>query len=291
MFRTIMNAVTDELHTGLCLRDLTNRWACRCTVPGPGMRKAGHLLKQRYEENGATGAEMIAYPADDRTEFLDGRKNPLEWQPRDAQLSVVRPASAAGAICRYQEEPICLVCNSTGTPPGGVDCEVVVHLVAAHEHLRLTDGNAPAGDANRGAKAQHGTCGHEGGSGSAPLSATCGFCAAARLSAAAGFLRWGNREGAHLQNANRHCELLPPTPWSACRASGPHMVGAGLQAHLFPHLLTVHQAGAAAAGGRPRVSLLALQLHVGLLGLSVGDGLDGEREEDAQVGGEAPRAV
>ncbi|MBI3947617.1 MAG: DUF4910 domain-containing protein [Armatimonadetes bacterium] len=126
MYRPILNAITDELNLGLCLRDIANHWACRCTVPGPGMRKAGGLLVERYRENGAAEAEMIPYPADDRTEFLDGRRNPLEWRARDASLAIVAPASAAGVICRYRDEPLSLVSNSTGTPPEGICAPVVV---------------------------------------------------------------------------------------------------------------------------------------------------------------------
>lgn len=135
MYRPILNAMIDELNMGLCLRDIANHWACRCTVPGPGMRRAGQLLVQRYRESGAAHVEMIPYPADDRTEFLDGRRNPLEWRPRDAMLAIVSPASEAGVLCRYTDEPLCLVSNSTSTPPGGICAEVVAH----HGPLREAD--------------------------------------------------------------------------------------------------------------------------------------------------------
>lgn len=126
MFRAAMDAILNELNIGLCLRDIANHWDCRCTVPGPGMRRAAEVLKHRYEENGANSAEIISYPADDRTEFLDGRKNPLEWRPHDSSLAIVRPESAAGVLCRYAEEPLSLVCYSTGTPPEGVCAELLV---------------------------------------------------------------------------------------------------------------------------------------------------------------------
>ncbi len=126
MFQAVMNAIIDELNTGLCLRDIANHWACRCTVPGPGMRQAGEILVRRYLENGAAEAELIPYPADDRTEFLDGRRNQLEWRPRSSSLEVVKPASAGGPICRYADEPLSLVCYSTATPPEGIEAEVVV---------------------------------------------------------------------------------------------------------------------------------------------------------------------
>ncbi|HPT99124.1 MAG TPA: hypothetical protein PLU39_14755, partial [Armatimonadota bacterium] len=79
MFRSVLDAIIGELNMGSCLRDIANHWSCRCTVPGPGMRRAAEILKRRYEESGTTGAEIIPYPADDRTEFLDGSRNPLEW--------------------------------------------------------------------------------------------------------------------------------------------------------------------------------------------------------------------
>jgi hypothetical protein len=121
-----MDAIIRELNVGLCRRDIANHWACRCTVPGPGMRRAGEILKRRYEENGAAHAELIPCPADDRTEFLDGHKNPLEWRPQGSSLAIVQPSSAAGVICRYADEPLSLVCNSTATPPEGVLAEVVL---------------------------------------------------------------------------------------------------------------------------------------------------------------------
>ena len=125
MFRHIMNAVIDEFNTGLCLRDIANHWRCRCTVPGPGMRQAGQLLVDRYLQNGAATAEMIPYPADDKTEFLDGARNQMEWQPHGASLRVAGPDGYT--ICRYDDEPLCLVCYSVATPPEGVEAEVVVH--------------------------------------------------------------------------------------------------------------------------------------------------------------------
>lgn len=125
MYRRILDAIIDEFNTGLCLRDIANHWRCRCTVPGPGMRQAGQLLVNRYLENGAATAEMIPYPADDRTEYLDGAKNQLEWQPHSASLSVAGPAGYT--ICRYADEPLCLVCYSVATPPEGLEAEVVVH--------------------------------------------------------------------------------------------------------------------------------------------------------------------
>lgn len=126
MLGTVLNAVIDELNPGRCLRDIVAHWSAHPTVPGPGMRAAGELLVKRYLENGAAEAELIPYPADDKTEFLDGRKNSLEWRPRDATLAVASPEAEAGTICRYGQERLCLMSNSTGTPPEGIRGQVVV---------------------------------------------------------------------------------------------------------------------------------------------------------------------
>ncbi len=128
MIRWILDAVIDEFNAGLCLRDIANHWACRCTVPGPGMRQAGEILVRRYLENGAASAELIPYPADDRTTFLDGSRNQLEWRPSGASLSVVGPGGYT--ICRYDDQPLCLICYSVATPPDGSEAEVVVHTGA-----------------------------------------------------------------------------------------------------------------------------------------------------------------
>lgn len=122
MFRPILDPIIDELNPGLCRRDIAAHWACRCTVPGPGMRAAGEILVRRYLENGAASAELIPYPADDRTVFL-GSRNQLEWRPYGASLSVAGPTGYT--ICRYDDEPLCLTCYSVATPPEGLEAEVV----------------------------------------------------------------------------------------------------------------------------------------------------------------------
>ncbi|MGE5530669.1 MAG: hypothetical protein ACM3VW_00960, partial [Bacteroidota bacterium] len=123
MFRSILNAMIEEFNPGLCLRDIANHWACRCTVPGPGMRAAGEILVRRYLENGAAIAEMIPYAADDKTEFM-GHRNQLEWQPQGAALEVV--GTDGYTICRYDDQPLCLTCYSVATPSEGIEAEVVV---------------------------------------------------------------------------------------------------------------------------------------------------------------------
>jgi len=120
-----MDAVINELHIKQCLRDIARHWTFRSTVPGPGLRMVSEFLCQRHRENGIE-AEVIPYPADDKTEWLHGHKNPLEWSPKSARLEILKPESKAGVICTYSEEPLSLISNSTSTPPGGIEAPVVV---------------------------------------------------------------------------------------------------------------------------------------------------------------------
>mgnify|MGYP005836560625 CR=1 FL=1 len=122
MFRHIMDAIIREQNMGAVRRDIVNHWACRPTVPGPGMHQAAALLVKRYRENGVEAVNM-EYPADDTTSFLGGHTG-LEWRPYGAKLEVVAPQ--AMTLCRYDDEPLCLVCYSDATPPEGLEAEVVV---------------------------------------------------------------------------------------------------------------------------------------------------------------------
>jgi len=124
MHQKIMNAIIDELRIKQCLRDIDQYWTFRSTVPGPGLRNVSEFICRRHREHGIE-AEVIPYPADDKTEWLNGHKNPLEWIPKMGSLDVVKPVDKAGRICSYAEEPLSLVCNSTSTPAGGVEAEVV----------------------------------------------------------------------------------------------------------------------------------------------------------------------
>jgi hypothetical protein len=122
MFQHIMDAIIREQNLGRVRRDIAAHWACRPTVPGPGMHEAAALLVRRYRGNGAQ-AENGEYPADDTTPFLGGHTG-LEWRPYGASLEIVAPETLT--LCRYDDEPLCLVCYSDATPPEGVTAEIVV---------------------------------------------------------------------------------------------------------------------------------------------------------------------
>ena len=139
MHRKIMNHIIDQLHIRQCMRDIDKYWAFRSTVPGPGLRNASEFLCRRHREHGIQ-AEVIPYPADDRTEWLNGHKNPLEWVPRSGSLSITKPEDNAGVICSYAEEPLSLICNSTSTPDGGVEAPVAaVHSGTKDEAYQSVD--------------------------------------------------------------------------------------------------------------------------------------------------------
>ncbi|MCX6992992.1 MAG: DUF4910 domain-containing protein [Kiritimatiellaeota bacterium] len=125
MHDNLLNAILGELRTSQCLCDVTTYWGFRSTVPGPGLRAASEFLCRRYREVGLE-AEVIAYPADDKTGSIDGRKNPLAWTPRSASLRVIAPEVGDGLICSYANEPLCLISNSMATPPGGVEAQMMV---------------------------------------------------------------------------------------------------------------------------------------------------------------------
>ena len=132
MVREILDAIISELQIKQCLRDIARFWAFRSTVPGPGLRQASEFLCRRHREHGIA-AQVIPYPADDRTEWLGGHKSSLEWVPRSARLALVKPEDRAGVICSYAEEPLSLISNSTSTPADGVEAPVVVMHPGAEE--------------------------------------------------------------------------------------------------------------------------------------------------------------
>jgi len=123
--KKIMDAIIEELHIKRCLRDIAQYWGFRSTVPGPGLRKVSEFISHRHGENGVK-AEIVPYPADDKTEWLHGHRNPLEWVPEAASLAIVKSEAKAEIICSYEEEPLSLISNSTATPAGGIEAPVVV---------------------------------------------------------------------------------------------------------------------------------------------------------------------
>ena len=122
---SVLSAIIDELNPQGCLADIIQYWSFRTTVPGPALQQASEFLCRRHREHGIQ-ADLLPYAADDRSEWLDGRKNPLEWTPHAASLEIAAPPEHAGRVCSYAQEPLALLSNSTATPPGGITAPVVV---------------------------------------------------------------------------------------------------------------------------------------------------------------------
>jgi GNAT superfamily N-acetyltransferase len=122
---TLFDALLSELNPAACLRDIAQFWSFRSTVPGPALRQASEFLAQRHRDNGLL-VQIHAFPADRVTLTIDERTNPLAWTPRSATLEIIEPVDQAGLICSYAHEPLCLLSNSTATPPDGITAEVVV---------------------------------------------------------------------------------------------------------------------------------------------------------------------
>lgn len=121
----LLSVLLTELNIPGCLRDINTFWGYRSTVPGPGLRQVSEFLLRRHAENGIS-VKLHAFPADDHTRTVDDRSNPLAWTPRSATLEIVQPSGEAQVICSYAREPLCLLSNSTSTPPDGLTAEVVV---------------------------------------------------------------------------------------------------------------------------------------------------------------------
>ncbi len=125
MYEKIIDLIVNELRIKQCMRDIAQYWSFRSTVPGTGLHRASEFINKRHREHNIE-SEIISYPADDKTEWLNGHKNPLEWVSRSAQLSVIKPENCACKICSYSDEPLSLICNSTSTPEDGITAEVVI---------------------------------------------------------------------------------------------------------------------------------------------------------------------
>lgn len=125
MYEKIIDLIVNELRIKQCMRDIAQYWSFRSTVPGTGLHRASEFINRRHIEHNIE-SEIISYPADDKTEWLNGHRNSLEWMPRSAKLSVIKPENSACKICSYDDEPLSLICNSVSTPKGGIDAQVII---------------------------------------------------------------------------------------------------------------------------------------------------------------------
>lgn len=87
----------------------------------PGHRRAAQVLNRRLARAGLA-AEILSYPADERTEFWAYRSF-QEWDCREATLHLVAPAEQAGRLADFRACPISLIQRSA---PFEGEAEVVM---------------------------------------------------------------------------------------------------------------------------------------------------------------------
>jgi len=125
MFRDLLEPIADEFSGKRAWLDVNQLWLYRNTVLTPGLRKACQYCVDRFRENGVRRARMASYKADGQTRYGDTIL-PMEWQPKSATLSIVKPKAHASRLTTFEENALSLVCRSVATPEGGIEAKVVV---------------------------------------------------------------------------------------------------------------------------------------------------------------------
>jgi len=125
MFQGLLEPITDEFSGKRAWLDVNQLWLYRNTVLTPGLREACRYCVGRFRENGVRKAEMVSYKADGKTRYGDTTLR-MEWQPKSATLSVVKPKENACRLTTFEENALSLICRSAATPKGGVEAKVVV---------------------------------------------------------------------------------------------------------------------------------------------------------------------
>jgi len=89
-------------------------------------RSSDHCA-QAMREVGLEEVERIAFPADGKTKFGDWMM-PIAWDAGEATLEIVSPSAkdAQRILAQRSRQPQCLAMWSAPTPPGGVECELLV---------------------------------------------------------------------------------------------------------------------------------------------------------------------
>ncbi len=93
---------------------------CSFSQYGESARYCCELLKSI----GLEGVKIWEFPADGKTVYGD-IKMPKAWDAEEAELRIIEPASAAGVLASYRDEPLSLAMGSSSTPESGVETELV----------------------------------------------------------------------------------------------------------------------------------------------------------------------
>ncbi|MCL6450313.1 MAG: DUF4910 domain-containing protein [Acetobacteraceae bacterium] len=124
MLESLYRRLEEEVSGAMALahvREIVRHHRIQAT---PGFRAAASYVASELERVGLK-PEVLKFPADGRAQYWCCLI-PLEWRVESAELWLVSPPSARQRLCRYQDNPLCLVPRSSPTPPGGVEADLVV---------------------------------------------------------------------------------------------------------------------------------------------------------------------
>ena len=91
----------------------------------PRFRATAEYLRGKMQENGLHGVELLAFPADGRTQ-AGFWTMPMAWDAKDATLEIVSPPVPAEqrVLADYRRVPQSLCAWSGATPPEGLEAEL-----------------------------------------------------------------------------------------------------------------------------------------------------------------------
>lgn len=125
MFEDILRLTLAEADGGRAMIDLVKRWTIDRLFSFRGMLESCRYDVEKMKEYGFDDARVEKFPADGRSTFGYWRM-PYAWDPVDAKLTIVSPASQAGKVlAHYASLPCSLTMWSPPTPKKGVQGEVV----------------------------------------------------------------------------------------------------------------------------------------------------------------------
>jgi len=89
----------------------------------PGFRQAAGYAQAILAAEGLR-VETLRFPADGKTLYW-GNLMPLEWEATDAELWLITPEGSRRKLADFRECKISLVQHSGGTPPQGLEAEII----------------------------------------------------------------------------------------------------------------------------------------------------------------------
>lgn len=125
MFHDLLKPIARELSGKRAWLDVSRLWHFRNTVCTPSLREACRFCVERFRENGVANARVVPYAADGKTEYGE-TVIPMEWEPRSATLSVVKPEDQARRVTSLEENALALMSRSAATPKKGIEAQLVV---------------------------------------------------------------------------------------------------------------------------------------------------------------------